>query len=234
MRGVLVTGTDTGVGKTVVAAALAAALHERGAAVRTFKPAMSGADLLRDPDWPADHELLATAVGLTADEVTPLTFGPAYSPHLAAELSAITIEPRRLIGAARAAAAQTDVLVVEGIGGLLVPITYEFSMRDFARELGLPLVIVARPSLGTINHTLLTIEAARAAELGVAAVVLNPWPPQPSELERSNRETIERLSGLPVLTFPEIARPDQALLVAAGELLLEASVDIASMLDASD
>lgn len=207
----LVTGTDTGVGKTVVAAALAAALHERGTAVRTFKPVMSGIDLPHDPDWPLDHELLGTAVGIEAADVTPLTFGPAYSPHLAAELAGVTIEPQRLLEAARAAAAQTDVLIVEGIGGLLVPITYEYSMRDFARELGLPVVIVARPALGTINHTLLTVEAARAAELEIAAVVLNPWPQQPSELERSNRETIARLTQLPVLTFPQIESAAQLL-----------------------
>jgi len=103
---------------------------------------------------------------------------------------------------------------------LLVPITSGYLVRDYARELGLPVVVAARPGLGTINHTLLTLEAARAVALELRAVVLTPWPEAPSAMERSNRATIERLGGVAVRTLARIERPDADLLAAAGAALI--------------
>jgi dethiobiotin synthetase len=200
LRGCFVTGTDTGAGKTVVAAAIAAALHQRGERVAAYKPVVTGLD---EPDagaWPADHEVLAAAVGGDAGAVTTATFGPAVSPHLAAQLAQRTLDLGALAAAAHTAAAGADVLVVEGVGGLLVPFG-DFNVRDLALALGLPLVVAARPGLGTINHALLTIEAARGAGLDVRAVVLTPWPPRPSVMERSNRATIARLGAVEVATL---------------------------------
>ncbi len=119
------------------------------------------------------------------------------------------IDPRRLVMAARAAAEGADVLVCEGVGGLLVPLTPSYLVRDLATELGLPLVIAASPGLGTINHTLLTIEAARSAGLEVASIVLTPWPERPDEIEQSNRETIAALGEVEVKTLPnlDLGRP---------------------------
>ena len=94
--------------------------------------------------------------------------------------------------------------MVEGVGGLLVPLTLGYLVRDFARDLGLPIVIAADPGLGTINHTLLTIEAARAVGLEVALVVLTPWPGDPSVVQRSNRDAIERLGSVRVEPLPEL------------------------------
>jgi dethiobiotin synthetase len=194
VRGVFVTGTDTGVGKTVVAAAICAAAAEPVAAL---KPVVTGLD---DPpgEWPHDHVLLARATGQAPEEVAPYRFGPPVSPHYAAELAGETIEPARILAAAHT----HDRLVCEGVGGLMVPITTGYLVRDFALDLGLPVVIAARTGLGTINHTLLTIEAARTAGLGVAAVVVTPWPSEPEPIERSNRDTIERLAGIPVYGLP--------------------------------
>lgn len=107
--------------------------------------------------------------------------------------------------------------MVEGVGGLLVPLTDNYSVRDLAVELALPLVIAAAPSLGTINHTLLTLESARAAGLDVRAVVLTPWPHEPSALERSNHETIARLGRVDVHLLSELSDPDPDLLAQAGE-----------------
>jgi dethiobiotin synthetase len=183
-----------------VAAAIAAALHARGVRVATWKPVVTGLD---EPDaggWPADHEVLAAAVGGDAGAVTTATFGPAVSPHLAAQLAQRTLDLGALAAAAHTAAAGADVLVVEGVGGLLVPFG-DFNVRDLALALGLPLVVAARPGLGTINHALLTIEAARGAGLDVRAVVLTPWPPRPSVMERSNRATIARLGDVAVATL---------------------------------
>jgi dethiobiotin synthetase len=215
LRGVFVTGTDTGVGKTVLAAALAAALRAAGVDVAAFKPAVTGLEE-PEPGRPADHELLAAAAGRPPDEVAPYRFGPPVSPHLAAELAGTPLDPATLVAAARALRA--DVVVAEGVGGLLVPLTLGFTVRDLAVELGWPVVVAARPGLGTISHSLLTVEAARAAGLDVRAVVLTPWPDEPSVMQRSNREAIERLGGVEVATLPmvgldvgELARAGAAL-----------------------
>jgi len=217
VRGCFVTGTDTGVGKTVLAAAIAAALHARGVRVAAFKPVVTGIDE-PEPGRPADHELLGAVTGLTPSAVAPLRFGPAVSPHLAAELAGTAIEPAGLIAAAARAGAAAEVLVVEGVGGLLVPISADFSIRDLAVALDLPVVVAARPGLGTISHTLLTIEAARAAGLDVRAVVLTPWPARPSVMERSNRETIARMARVEVATLPAVG-VGPADLAAAGTAL---------------
>ena len=210
MNGCFITGTGTGVGKTVVAAAIVAALTTRGLDVAPVKPVVTGLDE-PDPGRPLDHELLSAATGgrRTPDDITQLTFGPAVSPHLAAELAGVTVEPAALVAAARAAAAGADIVVGEGAGGLLVPITGGYLMRDYALDLGLPLVIAARPGLGTINHTLLTIESVRAAGLEPSLVVLTPWPDDPGEIERSNRETIAAVGRIEVATLPtlDLAQP---------------------------
>jgi dethiobiotin synthetase len=114
------------------------------------------------------------------------------------------IDPERLREAAGAAAAGAEVLVCEGVGGLLVPLAPSYSVRDLAVDLGYPLVVAASPGLGTINHTLLTIESARAAGLEVATVVLTPWPERPAKIERSNLETIASLGEVEVGTLPRL------------------------------
>jgi dethiobiotin synthetase len=219
VRGLFVTGTDTEAGKSVVAAAICAALAARGERVAAFKPVVTGLD--DEPgEWPRDHELLAAAggSGQAPGDVTPATFGPPLSPHFAAELAGTELDPAALVAAARAAAAGADALVCEGVGGLLVPLTPRYSVRDLAGELGLPLVIAARTGLGTINHTLLTVEAARSAGLEVAGVVMTPWPESPAPIEASNRATIERVSGAAVVGLPQ-ATPD-SLATAGAELPL--------------
>jgi dethiobiotin synthetase len=205
-RGVFVTGTGTEVGKTVVAAAIARTLAGEGRRVAIFKPAVTGLD----EGVETDHELLrrASGCGQSDEEIAPYRYGPPASPHLAAALAGEEIDPERLRGAAAAAAAEADAIVCEGVGGLLVPLSPRYLVRDLAADLGYPLIVVASPGLGTINHTLLTVEAARAAGLEVASVVLNPWPGDPSEIERSNRETIASLAGVEILTFPRIDLSD--------------------------
>jgi dethiobiotin synthetase len=205
--GIFVTGTGTEVGKTVVAATIARTLVGEGLRVNVFKPAVTGLD----EGVETDYELLrrAASSAQSDEEIAPYRYGPPASPHLAAALEGEEIDPERLQRAAGAAAAGVDAIVCEGVGGLLVPLSHDYLLRDFATDLGYPLVIVAGPGLGAINHTLLTIEAARAAGLEIAAVVLNPWPQEPTEIERSNRETIAALAGMPVLTLPllDLAEP---------------------------
>jgi len=220
---VFVTGTGTEVGKTVVAAAIARTLAAEGKRVAVFKPAVTGLDDYDDADGteidlyrgkssrrPAverpDHVLLREAAGSgqTDDEVAPYRYGPPMSPHLAAALAGEEIDPERLREAAQAAAAGADALVCEGVGGLLVPLAPDYLVRDLAADLGLPLVVVASPGLGTINHTLLTVEAARAAGLEIGLIVLTPWPDSPNPIEESNRETIAALASVRVETLPRL------------------------------
>ncbi|HEX2392628.1 MAG TPA: dethiobiotin synthase [Solirubrobacterales bacterium] len=206
--GVFVTGTDTEVGKTVLAAAIARTLAAEGLRVAVFKPAVTGLEEAAE----ADHELLRRASGSAQrdEEIAPYRYGPPASPHLAAALAGEEIEPARLREAARAAAASAEILVCEGVGGLLVPLSSGYLVRDLAVDLGYPVAVAASPGLGTINHTLLTVEAARAAGLEVALVALTPWPAAPGEIERSNRETIAALGGVRVETLPhlDLAAPE--------------------------
>ena len=197
----------------MVAASICAALVARGERVTAFKPAVTGLD---EPpgEWPHDHELLASITGQAPEQVAPYRFGPAVSPHYAAELAGTRIEPAAL-------APEAEVLVCEGVGGLMVPLTTGYLVRDLAVDLGLPLVIAARTGLGTINHSLLTIEAARSAGLRVAGVVMTPWPDDPEPIERSNRAAVERLGGVPVSglapTTPDsLGRGLSGLLLALG------------------
>jgi dethiobiotin synthetase len=208
LAGVFVTGTGTEVGKTVVAAVVARTAAARGDRVAVFKPAVSGLDDGGEPD----HALLRRAAGSrqSDDEIAPYRYGPPVSPHLGAELAGEAIEPARLREAAAAAGRDADRLVVEGVGGFLVPLAPDYLVRDLARELGFSAMIAAPPGLGTINHTLLTIESVRGAGLELAGVVLTPWPEEPGEVERSNREAVGRLGAVRVRILPrlDLAEPE--------------------------
>jgi dethiobiotin synthetase len=219
VRGLFITGTGTGVGKTVLSAALLAAMSAAGVQVRAHKPIVTGLDEPTDTGWPPDHELLASVADMTPEEVAPLRYGAAVSPHLAAALAGETIDPADLIARAHAATVGKGALIVEGVGGLLVPLTDDLTVRDLAASLGLPVVIAASPGLGTINHTLLSIESARAAGLEVLAVVFTPWPEMPGELERSNRETISRLGEVEVGGLGHVSSPAAINLAQAGHAL---------------
>jgi dethiobiotin synthetase len=204
VRGVFVTGTDTGVGKTVVAAAIARTAANRGKTVRVFKPAVSG---LADLNGVApDHVLLRAAAGSRQadDEIAPYRYERPLSPHLAAQLASEAIDPQRLRMLARLAGEGADLLVCEGVGGFMVPLNRSYLVRDLARDLGHPVLIAASPSLGTINHTLLTIDAVREPRLTLAGVVLTPWPDEPGDLELSNRETIAELGDVHVEVLPRL------------------------------
>ena len=208
MRGVFVAGTDTGVGKTIVASAICAGLAARGETVAAFKPAVTGLDEEPPEGWARDHELLASVTngGQAAEDIAPHRYGPPVSPHYAAETVGEQVEPNELLAKARGAADRADALVCEGVGGLLVPLTPGYLIRDLALDLGLPLVIAARPGLGTINHTLLTLEAARTAGLEVRGVVMTPW--EGGGVPESNLRAIELIGNLPVTCLPPITRDE--------------------------
>ena len=220
LSGVFVAGTDTGAGKTYVTAAIAAALVAEGRDVVVSKPLLTGLD--EDPGVGTirDNEILAAAVGgsVSPTAISPLRFGPPLSPHLAAELAGVEIDERQVIEdlRRRASSSPGSTLVVEGVGGLLVPLTRSFAVADLATELGLPMVIAARPGLGTINHSLLSLEAARSRGLNVAAVIFGPWPESPSDLELDNLKTVAELGNVHVSTLPFVEGLTHAAFAQAG------------------
>ncbi|AEB08409.1 dethiobiotin synthase [Desulfobacca acetoxidans] len=202
VRGVFVTGTDTDVGKTVIAAGLTAALRSRQVRAVYFKPVQSGC---REEDGQliaTDARFAQTLAGLgePLSRLTPITLKLPLAPAVAAAQAGVTIDLEVIAAAYRELAGRYDFLVVEGAGGLYVPlIDYDFLVLDLARWLRLPLVIVARPGLGTINHTVMTVKAALHAGLSVAGVIINQYPEHPNLAGRTNPEIIEALSGRPIL-----------------------------------
>lgn len=218
MAAAFVTGTGTGVGKTFVAAALAAASVAEGLSTKVRKPLLSGLDDPCGDGPPHDHELLSAAVKGTEppEAIAPLRFGPAVSPHLAAAQAGVTIDADTLIGDIRAASASCERLIVEGAGGWRVPIAGSFGFRELAVELGYPVVIAASAGLGTINHSLMTIESVRAAGLEVRCVVFGPVGSAPSPMETDNIESVATLGEVPVAIIPHIDHRSQPEFASAG------------------
>jgi dethiobiotin synthetase len=204
VRGLFVTGTDTGVGKTEVACALVSGARAAGLDVGAMKPAESGLA----PGQPGDAERLRQAAGGgdPIELVCPYRFGPPLAPAVAARLAGVEISLPRILEAARTLAARHAALVVEGAGGLLVPLTASQTYADLAVALGLPVLVVARAGLGTVNHTALTLEALRARGLSVRGVILNRSGPEGDDPSVAhNAAEIERLTGAPVLdTLPHL------------------------------
>jgi dethiobiotin synthetase len=197
MRGLFVTGTDTGVGKTEVAVALVAGLRARGLDVGAMKPAQSGIE----DGLPSDADRLRAAAGGGDPPglVCPYALRAPLAPAVAARLEGVSISLDHVLACARELAARHQALVVEGAGGLLVPLTEGHTYADLAVALGLPVLVVARAGLGTVNHTALTVEALRARRLEVAGVVLNRATPGGDPSEPHNAAAIERLTGARVL-----------------------------------
>jgi dethiobiotin synthetase len=226
-RACFVTGTDTEVGKTVVAATILAGLRADGVAIAARKPVITGApepallDLSETADLSAlaDHQLLAAVSGESPELVSPVRFALPASPHLAAKLAGAPLDLESIVASLQRTAAATEATVAEGLGGLLVPFSDDWDVRRLARELGWPVIVVARCGLGTLNHTLLTLEAARSAGLDVRAVVLTPWPDAPDVIEQSNRETIERLGKVEVATLQQLSPLTRTTLAAAAQSL---------------
>lgn len=219
VKGFFVTGTDTGIGKTVVSVALTGALRAMGVDACGMKPIESGCP--GGPGTAEDGLMLREASGGAEpmEAITPFTFKAPVAPLVAARMEGRHIEPAAVAAAASELASRHEALVVEGIGGLLVPISRGYSARDMASELGLPVVVVASAFLGTINHTMLTLEAIERAGLRLAGVVMNTHrPPEGTEAERTNADVLEELMGTPLLgRLPYMEGASVSGMIEAGE-----------------
>lgn len=185
-----VTGTDTGVGKTVTCAALAMWERGQGRTVQYFKPVQTGVEA----GEPGDADFVASATGIPTHEGA--RFPAPLAPAVAARVAGEKVDVDALLDRARELAAGCDVLIVEGAGGLLVPLADRYDMADFAHAIDAELIVVTRASLGTLNHTALTLEAARRRALDGALVVCG-WPALPDLTARTNLEMLSEMA--PVL-----------------------------------
>ncbi len=218
IRGLFITGTDTGVGKTVVAAGLLRRLRAEGLDAAPMKPVQTGGTPgpagPRAPDL--DYCLRAAGLHPDADEyarMCPYVYDPACSPHLAGRLAGTSPQVERIVEAAEALAAAHDVLIVEGAGGAIVPINERETMLDVMRALHLPVLLVARGGLGTINHTLLSVRAVRSAGLTLLGVVINDASPTAADfIRRDNPRAIEQFGEVSILGdvpfLPELGGDD--------------------------
>jgi dethiobiotin synthetase len=199
-RGLFVTGTDTGVGKTIVAAALARLLRVRGVNVGVMKPVTSGCREEGGRLVSDDALLLCQAAAVECcGDTAPYLLREPVAPAEAARFDGVMIDFSRIREAYERLAARHEFVIVEGAGGLMVPLAGGLLVADLARLLDLPLLVVARPNLGTINHTVLTCFAAQQMGLAVAGVVVNNYPQSPGLAERGAPHQIGSLCGAPVL-----------------------------------
>jgi len=202
IKGIFITGTDTGVGKTYVASGIAASLRAQGVNVGVMKPAETGCRIRSGDLVPADALRLAKAAG-AHDPLTlinPYRFHKPLAPSVAAELEWRKIKASRIMNAYRALVRRHDFMIIEGAGGIMVPLSGNYLNLDLAQAIGLPVVVVARPGLGTINHTLLTVAALKERGISIAGVVINYSDKRrQGPAEETSHRVIEKISRVPVL-----------------------------------
>ena len=208
MSGLFITATDTDVGKTVITGAIAAALRTRGTNVGVMKPLASGGVLDEFGRLVAeDATFIMKAAGIGESErslVNPLCLAPALTPAVAARVSGIEVDMPAILQSYQILAEKYHPLLVEGVGGITAPLWQDYLLVDLMIELALPVIVVTRPNLGTINHTLLTVEYARQRGLQVVGIIINGWnEDKVGILEKSNEDYMARLTQVPILgKFP--------------------------------
>ena len=200
--GIFITGTDTEIGKTVVAGGLAAAFKAAGINVGVMKPVASGGVERKGRIVSEDAIFLkhAAQVDDALDLINPICLRYPLAPSVAAEIEGVSVDLRQVDEAFAQLCQRHEFIVVEGVGGIAVPICEEMLVADMAQRFQLPLLIVARPNLGTINHTVLTVEFARSHSLELRGIVLNASQAESKGLaEETNPKELERLTRLPIL-----------------------------------
>jgi dethiobiotin synthetase len=207
---IFITGTDTGVGKTLVASALARHFWSKGLKVGVMKPIETGVS--NPAELGADAALLRWASNSTDDEklISPYRFLQPLAPCQAATASKSQIEPENIVEAYHALRRGKDIMLVEGAGGLMVPIRGGYIMADLARQLGTSLLVVTHPRLGTLNHTLLTTFSARAMDLELCGFIINQMPEKPGDAELAAPHLLASLASADLLgVLPEVSGTDQ-------------------------
>jgi dethiobiotin synthetase len=217
-KGFFITGTDTGVGKTVVTAGLAGFYRQLGTRVGVMKPIESGCKRLEDGLHPEDALFLKKMSSSpdALDLIVPYRLEPPLTPSVAAEMEGVEIDLEAIKRIYQQLERNYDLMLVEGVGGVMAPLYKRSTSVDLVRLLGIPVIVVARNTLGTINHTLLTVEHARQRGLTLVGIIVNNCDADPDVSSETNPEVIKQLSGLPLLGvipyLPSHKRDDAALL----------------------
>ncbi|WP_088105828.1 dethiobiotin synthase [Halalkalibacter urbisdiaboli] len=198
MRGVFVTGTDTDVGKTVISSGIAAVLKEQGIDVGVFKPMLSGIKR-EEPESDTYWLKRMSETSLTLEEITPFQFNAPLAPGVAQELEGTNIELEQIMKHWECIRYKHEFFIAEGAGGISVPLGKDFVVGDVIKALKLPVVIVARPNLGTINHTCLTVEYGKKIGLSIHGIIINGISETPDLAEKTSPRVIEDMCGVPVL-----------------------------------
>jgi dethiobiotin synthetase len=215
-RGFFITGTDTGVGKTVIAAAVIKALHAKGIQACGMKPIETGCQSIGETLFPSDGMFLKKVARMdeTINHITPYCFASPVAPSVASETENRVISTAVIMEAFAKLLAKYGTVVVEGIGGILVPIRRDFFVIDLVRELNLPLIVVSKPSLGTINHTLLTVNYALNMGVTVSGIIMNFTRPQGGTIaEETNPHVIQQMCPVPLIgIFPYLNTMEDEIL----------------------
>jgi dethiobiotin synthetase len=227
-KGFFVTGTDTGVGKTIITAALIKVISRPGFTTGGMKPVESGCLQQGDVLVPSDGMFIKTIAHMEENirQITPCCFKSPLAPLPASENEDISVDFEKINKAFADISGNYDVVIVEGIGGLLVPITRNYFVIDMAKYFNLPLIVVSRPSLGTINHTMLTVNYALKEGLRVAGIIINyNQPPENTLAEATNAEIIKRVSPVPVIgIFPYLTDMESATIEKAAVENIDISI----------
>jgi dethiobiotin synthetase len=223
MSGLFITGTDTGVGKTRFTSLLARALIARDIPIKVSKPIATGAKYVPDGDLLSDDTLVLGRASQDDDltAITPYCFETPANPALAARLAGKSFRMADLVQAVRNRQHEGTFTLVEGVGGLMCPLTETETIADFARTLNLPIIIVARRSLGTLNHLFLTLQAAKAHGLKVAGIIMSETEPAVDLASRHNPTEFALRSNIPILAV----LPHETSLEAPQSLRIVESVD---------
>lgn len=200
-RGIFVTGTDTGVGKTVVTAGLLRLIRNHGISAGAMKPVESGCRLASGRKIGKDSRILlaASESGEDPEQVGLYRFKSPLAPLMASRAEGVRIDLNRIVKAYRELSTRHSITFVEGVGGLMVPLTQKATVADLVRRMRLPLLVVAANRLGAINHTLLTVRMAERFRIPVLGIILNQTQPKSGPAVRTNARLLSSVCGVPVI-----------------------------------
>jgi len=206
VKGVFITGTDTGVGKTYFTSFWTRSLQKTGLTAFPLKPVSTG-------DRSDAKALFEAAEGrISLDEINPIHFPPALAPFVACKLTSKVFPKESLQRHLQQLQSKySGPFLVEGVGGWRVPLSEKYGVREWAQELNLPILVVARAGLGTLNHVLLTIDSIRQADLSILGIIINLYPGAGDDASRTNPRIIAELTGLPIFPLPPQALPTEEL-----------------------
>lgn len=227
-NGLFIAGTDTGVGKTLIAGAIAKILTESGQKVGVFKPIATGCSRHWEGLISCDTEFLANCANseLSLSTITPVGYITPAAPIVGAAQEGRPIDFESIATAYKDICENTDIVIVEGIGGVRTPLTAEFDLLDLVVEFGLPVVVIARLNAGTINHTLMTIDCIRAAELKVAGVIINGYnATEATVAEETAGQVVSRCSGVDVLCSVPFDETVDIEAQSLGEVIIPSMLD---------